>query len=85
MASAADNAKDRLADPDFELIVGDPLASFRWHRHDYPSPLARWNHHPELEVDLITESAGKMFVGDHIGAFGPGNLLLSARTFPIIG
>jgi AraC-like DNA-binding protein len=48
----------RPPDPDFELIVTDPLASFRWHRHDYPSPLARWNYHPEYEIHLITESTG---------------------------
>jgi hypothetical protein len=38
---AAENARTALAEPDFELIVGDPAASFRWHRHDYPSALAR--------------------------------------------
>ena len=73
---------EALADPQFELIVGDPAASFRWHRHDYPSALARWNYHPEYEIHLIAESAGKMFVGDHIGAFGPGNLLLVGPDLP---
>ena len=72
----------RPPDPDFELIVTDPLASFRWHRHDYPSTLARWNYHPEYEIHLITESTGKMFVGDHIGPFGPGNLLLIGPNLP---
>ncbi len=79
---SAENAKDRLANPDFELIVSDPLASFRWHRHDYPSPLARWNHHPEFEIHMVTESTGKMFVGDHIGPFGPGNILLIGPNLP---
>ena len=78
----ADSAKDRLIVPDFELIVSDPLASFRWHRHDYPSPLARWNHHPEFEIHMVTESTGKMFVGDHIGPFGPGNFLLIGPNLP---
>ncbi len=71
-----------LADPDFELIVGDPDASFRWHRHDYPNALARWNYHPEYEIHLIAETAGKLFVGDHIGAFGPGNLVLVGPHLP---
>ena len=79
---AAENARTALADPDFELIVGDPAASFRWNRHDYPSALARWNYHPEYEIHLIAESAGKMFVGDHIGAFGPGNLILAGPNLP---
>jgi AraC-like DNA-binding protein len=77
-----ENPKDRLTNPDFELIVPDPLASFRWHRHDYPSALARWNHHPEFEIHMITESTGKMFVGDHIGPFGPGNILLIGPNLP---
>ena len=81
-APVALNARTALANPDFELIVGDPATSFRWHRHDYPNPLARWNHHPEYEVHLVAESAGKMFVGDHIGAFGPGNLLLLGPHLP---
>jgi AraC-like DNA-binding protein len=79
---AEENAREALADPDFELIVSDPLTSFRWHRHDYPSPLARWNYHPEYEIHMITESTGKMFVGDHIGPFGPGNLLLVGPDLP---
>ena len=73
---------EALADPQFELIVSDPATSFRWRRHDYPSALARWNYHPEYEIHLIAESAGKMFVGDHIGAFGPGNLLLVGPNLP---
>ncbi len=75
-------ATSMITDPDFELIVRDPLASFRWHRHDYPSPLARWNYHPEFEIHMIAESAGKMFVGDHIGPFGPGNFLLVGPNLP---
>ncbi len=78
----AENAKDMPTDPDFELVVSDPLASFRWHRHDYPSALARWNYHPEFEIHMITESTGKMFVGDHIGPFGPGNILLIGPNLP---
>ena len=73
---------EALACPQFELIVGDPAASFRWNRHDYPSALARWNYHPEYEIHLIAESVGKMFVGDYIGAFGPGNLLLVGPDLP---
>ena len=79
---AAGNARSPLTDPDFELIVSDPASAFRWHRHDYPSPLARWNYHPEFEIHMIAESSGKMFVGDHIGRFGPGNFLLVGPNLP---
>jgi AraC-like DNA-binding protein len=80
--AVAGHARIPLADPDFELIVTDPLAAFRWHRHDYPSPLARWNYHPEFEIHMIFESTGKMFVGDHIGPFGPGNFVLVGPNLP---
>ena len=69
-------------DPDFELIVHDPLRSFRWHRDDYPNVIARWNYHPEFEIHLITESTGKMLVGDHIGPFAPGNFVLVGPNLP---
>ena len=82
IAPSIEYSRSSLTDPDFELIVGDPATSFRWRRHDYPSALARWNYHPEYEIHLIAESAGKMFVGDHIGAFEPGNLLLVGPHLP---
>lgn len=29
-----------------EVIPHDPRYSTRWHQHDYPSPISRWNFHP---------------------------------------
>jgi AraC-like DNA-binding protein len=68
--------------PNFESIVTDPSRSFKWHRHDCPSNIARWNYHPEYEIHLITRSHGRQFVGDHIGEFGPGNLVLAGSNLP---
>jgi AraC-like DNA-binding protein len=68
--------------PDFESIVNDPSQSFKWHVHDYPCPIAKWNHHPEYEVHLITTSRGRQFVGDYIGEFGPGNLVVTGSDLP---
>ena len=68
--------------PDFESILTDPSQSFKWHQHDYPSNIARWNYHPEYEVHLITRSHGRQFVGDYIGEFGPGNLVLAGSNLP---
>ena len=68
--------------PDFESIVTDPSQSFKWHQHDCPSNIARWNYHPEYEIHLITRSHGRQFVGDYIGEFGPGNLVLAGSSLP---
>ncbi len=50
--------------------------------HDYPHMVAKWHFHPEYEVHVITASSGKFFVGDFIGDFGPGNLVLLGPNLP---
>ena len=65
-----------------EWISKDQSESFRWQVHDFPSALARWNYHPELEVHLIRDSNGKAFVGDYIGEFGPGYLAIVGPNIP---
>ncbi|KAF1042227.1 MAG: Transposon Tn10 TetD protein [Herbaspirillum frisingense] len=50
--------------------------------HDYPHTVAKWHFHPEYEVHVITASGGKFFVGDFIGDFAPGNLVLTGPNLP---
>ena len=68
--------------PDLEIIINDPGQSFRLHQHDYPSPLAKLNYHPEYELHLITDSQGIMYIGDCIEEFHPGNLCLIGPNIP---
>mgnify|MGYP000199765290 CR=1 FL=1 len=56
--------------------------SFRAWVHDYPHTVAKWHFHPEYEVHIITASSGKFFVGDFIGDFVPGNLVLTGPNLP---
>lgn len=65
-----------------EVIPADPNHSVRWHEHDYPSPLARWNYHPEYEIHLIRKGFGKFIVGDHIGTFEAGHVSLVGSGLP---
>lgn len=50
--------------------------------HGFPTPLARWHHHEEYELHLIVATVGKAFVGDWIGSFEPGHLVLTGPRLP---
>jgi len=50
--------------------------------HGFPTPLARWHFHDEYELHFITATSGKAFVGDWIGPFHPGHLVLCGPRLP---
>jgi len=50
--------------------------------HGFPTPLARWHYHDEYELHLIVATSGKAFVGDWIGQFQPGHLVLTGPRVP---
>lgn len=65
-----------------EVVPVDPHLSARWHTHDYPSILARWNYHPEYEVHLVCKTTGRYIVGDRVGVFVPGQIVLVGPNIP---
>ena len=42
----------------------------------------RWHFHPEIELTLFQAGEGTRFIGDHIGAFGRGDLILLGERLP---
>ena len=50
--------------------------------HGFPTPLARWHFHDEYELHLISSTSGKAFIGDWIGPFQPGHLVLCGPRLP---
>ena len=68
--------------PDLELVTVRRDESFKAWYHGYPYRTVRWHFHPEYEIQLIVATTGKMFVGDHIGRFAPGNLVLMGPNLP---
>ncbi|MES2208396.1 MAG: AraC family transcriptional regulator [Pseudomonadota bacterium] len=60
----------------------DSYGFLRYLEHGSPNPLVRWHYHEEYELHLILESCGKVFVGDYIGQFEPGHLVLTGPCLP---
>lgn len=56
--------------------------SIRYLEHGYPNPLVRWHYHEEYELHLIVASSGKAFIGDYIGQFYAGHLVLTGPRLP---
>ena len=65
-----------------EQIVLPGGASYLIRRDDYPNPICIWNYHPEWEIHFIPDATGFAYVGDYIGPFRPGHLVLTGTNLP---
>src|ERR1700748_360881 len=72
----------RAVIPDLEVVDVPRETSFKVWSHGYPYRTVRWHFHPEYEIHLITATTGKYFVGDYIGNFATGNLVMPASNLP---
>ncbi|WP_349629415.1 AraC family transcriptional regulator [Chelatococcus sp. YT9] len=68
--------------PDLEVVDVPRESSFKAWAHGYPFRTVRWHFHPEYEIHLVTETCGRSFIGDYIGTFEPGNLVMTGPNLP---
>lgn len=69
-------------EPDLEVVQIGRGESFKAWEHGYPFHTVRWHFHPEYEIHYVVETMGRYFVGDFIGSFEPGNLVLTGPNLP---
>lgn len=68
--------------PDLEVVQIGHGQSFKAWEHGYPFHTVRWHFHPEMEIHQVAATSGHYYVGDFIGEFGPGNLVLTGPNLP---
>ena len=68
--------------PDLEVVQIGRAESFKAWEHGYPFRTVRWHFHPEYELHQVVATSGRYFVGDFIGGFEPGNLVLTGPNLP---
>ena len=69
-------------EPDLEVVQIRRGESFTAWSHGYPFRTVRWHFHPEYELHHVVATRGRYFVGDFIGDFEPGNLVLTGPNLP---
>jgi AraC-like DNA-binding protein len=69
-------------EPDLELVQIRRGESFTAWSHGYPFHTVRWHFHPEYEIHQVVTTGGRYFVGDFIGEFEPGNLVITGPNLP---
>ena len=69
--------------PFFEKVIVADNASWSMVRvRREPTVPFEWHHHPEFELTLTTNSQGHRFIGDHVGTYDDGDLVLIGPNLP---
>ncbi|MEO8410963.1 MAG: AraC family transcriptional regulator, partial [Propionivibrio sp.] len=65
-----------------EIVHPAPESAFTSIVHPWPWPQCVWHHHKEFEIHLILNASGQLWVGDYIGPFRHGHLVLVGPDLP---
>lgn len=71
-----------ISPPYFEAVSIPPGRSLLVFDRQLPEFPFNWHYHPEFELTLTVNSAGMRFVGDHVGQYDDGDLVLIAPNVP---
>lgn len=74
-----------MMQPDLELVHIRKGESFAAWRHGYPFRTVRWHYHPEYEIHLVVATSGTFYIGDFVGRFSPGQLIMTGPNLPRTG
>ncbi|MEM6633280.1 MAG: AraC family transcriptional regulator, partial [Bacteroidota bacterium] len=55
------------------------ISAFTYEKKNFETP---WHFHPQNELTYIEESVGTKFIGDYVGAYAPGELVLLRSYLP---
>ena len=65
-----------------EHVTIPPGCSIRVYNRRIQDIPFEWHHHPEFELTLTLNSRGLRFIGDHVGHYGPKDLVLIPSEMP---
>ncbi|MEO6549075.1 MAG: AraC family transcriptional regulator [Ferruginibacter sp.] len=68
--------------PELRQITSSPQSSFLVRKDTGDQLLNNWHYHPEIELLFIKRSTGTWIIGDHIGPFNNGDMVLIGPNLP---
>ncbi len=68
--------------PELRQITSTPQQSFLFRKDVGSQMVNNWHYHPEIELLYIKRSAGTWLIGDHIGPFQSGDMVLLGSNLP---
>ena len=68
--------------PALRQITTTPEFSFQIRKDVGDSMINNWHYHPEIELLFLKKSSGTWLIGDHIGHFENGDVVLVGANLP---
>ena len=68
--------------PQLLKISSNPAFSFQVRHDKVPYFYDKWHYHPEVELVDIIKGSGTQFIGNDIGRFSPGDMILVGANLP---